>query len=272
MNNLDDLDDLDKIISWYACSTNDCKHKDIYKIFDYNAKGKQLLVQHFNLVRSEWDEICYSYSWYLLVKNMPINFKFLEIGVYKGRILSLIKLLSDNMQKNVKIVGVTPLSSDGDKYSLYPNIDYLNEIRKSFEINNLDFNEPSTKIINGFSQEPNIIDETNKNGMYDIIFIDGCHDYSVVCSDIDNYSKMLNVNGYLVLDDAAYFVDNPYTEYYDKGKPYYGYIDVGNAIKDMLDNNIHFEYCFTIGHNRLWKKKVYDESSTKYVKEIIQSN
>ena len=59
---------------------------------------------------------------------MPSNFKFLEIGVYRGRVLSLIKLLSNLLNKNGQIWGITPLHDAGDKYSNYENIDYLNAI------------------------------------------------------------------------------------------------------------------------------------------------
>jgi len=35
--------------------------------------------------------------WLTLVQEIPSNFKFLEIGVFKGRILSLIELLSKHL-------------------------------------------------------------------------------------------------------------------------------------------------------------------------------
>ena len=42
------------------------------------------------------------YQWKLLVEQMPTDFKFLEIGVYMGQIISLIKLLGDRLKKNRK--------------------------------------------------------------------------------------------------------------------------------------------------------------------------
>jgi hypothetical protein len=249
------MDNLDDLTIWYNNYTNVDKHEYIYKFFKFNASNNQKLLNHFNLTSSEWVELAYSYSWYLLVKEMPNTFNFLEIGVYKGRILSLIKLLANDLQKKCEIVGVTPLSTSGDKFSSYEDIDYLKEIQKSFEVNNLLFDD-SIKIIKGFSQENNIISKAGEHGLYNIIFIDGSHDYPIVCSDIINYSVFLKKDGYLVMDDASYFVENPYTEYLDNGNHYYGYVDVGKAIKDYLDTNTNFKYCFTIGHNRIWKKIV----------------
>jgi len=38
-------------------------------------------------------------------------------------------------------------------------------------------------------------------GNYDIIFIDGGHEYKTVKSDFINYSKLLNKNGLIILHD-----------------------------------------------------------------------
>ena len=75
----------------------------------------------------------------------------LEIGVYKGRILALIQLISTLCNKNVQIYGVTPLDGTAtDKYSEYQNCDYLSAIKKSYSISNVTFN--NTTIIHGYSQ------------------------------------------------------------------------------------------------------------------------
>ena len=82
---------------------------------------------------------------------------------------------------------------------------------------------------------------------YDIIFIDGCHDYENVCLDINNYSEMLKPGGYLVLDDASLFLHNAFGIFL-------GHPDVGKAIIDNLDNNNKFIHLYAVGHNRVWRK------------------
>jgi hypothetical protein len=104
--------------------------------------------------------------------------------VYKGRVLSVIQLLSNVFNKSAKIYGITPLENLGDKYSNYDNADYLSCIHKSFSA--LDLTFENTTIINGLSQHGHIIEEVREQGHYDIVFIDGCHDYEIVCLDIKN--------------------------------------------------------------------------------------
>lgn len=88
--------------------------------------------------------------------------------------------------------------------------------------------------------------------MYDVIFIDGCHDYKNVCLDINNYSQMLKSGGYLVMDDASIYIKDAYGAFL--GNP-----DVGKAINDCLDNNNDFIHLYSVGHNfRYIVIKVYE--------------
>jgi hypothetical protein len=240
-----DLKTLDEVIIFYK-DDNKNKHTQIYNIFKTNAENYNdgILMKQFNNCIG-YGELPFSWHWYLLVNEMSSNFTFLEIGVYKGRVLSLIKLLSDLLNKNVHIWGITPLSNAGDKYSNYDTEDYLNSIKTSFNNSNVSFE--TTQIIQGFSQNVNVIHKAKENECYDIIFIDGCHDYEVVCLDIKNYSTMLKPGGYLVMDDASLFLEYAYGTFL-------GHPDVGKAIADHLDNNPEFIHLYAIGHNRIWRK------------------
>jgi hypothetical protein len=209
----------------------------------YEYNNGILSTQFFNT--EGFGEIPFFWNWFLLVNKMPNNFKFLEIGVYKGKVLAFIQFLSNLLNKNVQIYGVTPLDNIGDKYSVYDNEDYLQAIKNTFSISNLSFN--NTKIIRGFSQDNEIIEKVKQNEMFDIIFIDGCHDYEIVCLDIENYSKMLKIGGYLVLDDASSLLEDAYGEFI-------GHYDVGKAINDVLSNYNNFLHLYAVGHNRVWKK------------------
>jgi hypothetical protein len=239
------LQTLDEVTAFYK-NMDENTHTEIYNVFHSNAKNYNggILNNQFNNCLG-FGELSFSWHWYLLVKNMPSNFTFLEIGVYKGRVLSLIKLLSNLLNKNVQLWGITPLTDAADKYSNYENIDYLTAIRTSFINSNVSLE--NVEIIKGFSQNEDIINKAKENMFYDIIFIDGCHDYEIVCLDIKNYSKMLKSGGYLVLDDASSFLPGAY------GK-FLGHPDVGKAIIDHLDNNDEFIHLYAVGHNRIWCK------------------
>ena len=53
----------------------------------------------------------------------------------------------------------------------------------------------------GDSKSKEILKSAEILGGYDLIFIDGGHDYLTVKSDFENYSKHLNKNGVIVLHD-----------------------------------------------------------------------
>ena len=76
------------------------KHKEIYHIFQQHAftYNNGILAKHFYNTPG-FGELSFFWSWFLLVNDMSNTFKFLEIGVYKGRILALIQLLSDLLKK-----------------------------------------------------------------------------------------------------------------------------------------------------------------------------
>jgi hypothetical protein len=235
---------LTEVINFYENMNKD-KHAYIYNTFKHNVENYNngILKKHFYNSLG-YGELSFSWHWYLIVNEMEQNFKFLEIGVYKGRVLSLIKLLSDLLKKNAQIWGITPLCEAGDKYSTYDSCNYLNEIKSSFINNNISFE--NTEIIKGFSENDDTINKAKEN-MYDILFIDGCHDYKNVCLDINNYSQMLKSGGYLVMDDASIYIKDAYGAFL-------GHPDVGKAIIDCLDNNNDFIHLYSVGHNRIWRK------------------
>jgi hypothetical protein len=235
---------LQEVIEFYK-TDNPNKNKIVYTTFENNVKNISILEKQHNDTPG-FGELSFSWSWYLLVKSMPQDFTFLEIGVYKGRVLALIQLLAMLFNKNAKIYGVTPLDGEAtDKYSEYQNCDYLTAIKKSYSICNQSFE--NSFIIKGYSQEKHTIEKAKENLPFDMIFIDGCHDYEIVVQDIKNYSEMLKVNGYLVLDDASLYITNPYGTFL-------GHPDVGKAIQDNIENNPQFTHLYAIGHNRVWKK------------------
>lgn len=218
-------------------------NKIIYEGFETNVRNNQTLWNSFYSADG-FGEPAFTWNWKLLVDEMPDNFKFLEIGVYKGRVLSQVGMLSRISNKNCSIYGVTPLSTDGDKYSGYPACDYLNEIKNNFQ--KLNGHTHNLNIIKGFSQDDSVLKSVGNIAPFDMIFIDGSHDYVDVCNDIKNYLPFLKSGGYLVMDDASLYIDNPYGQFL-------GHPDVGKAIQDLLDNNNSVKHLYAVGHNRVWK-------------------
>jgi hypothetical protein len=245
---------MDQIIEAYLNFPKEIRHRKLYELFekkieDFDLQNQNILQKHHNLTKESWHELIFYYMWLLLIQSVPNNFKFLEIGVYKGRVLSLIELLNKHLNKNGIIKGISPLSTTGDKYAAYENLNYYKCIENNYKKLGLDIK--NINIIQGYSQDPNIVKKASDQ--YDIIFIDGCHDYEIVCKDIENYGSMIKKNGLLVIDDCACHIDFPYSKHTERGVPYYGYTDVSNAVKDKIDTT-KFKFLFAISHNIVWQK------------------
>lgn len=186
------------------------------------------------------------WMWKLIVDQMPKEFKFLEIGVFKGQVISLVSLIAQVQMKNCEVVGITPLNSSGDSFSNHPDIDYFSAISKIFDAFKIkEWN--NTKILRGYSDDSTVINMSAAAGPYDVIYIDGCHDYDVVCSDINHYKKQLKTGGLLVVDDCNNYLKLP-------SHKWSGIIDVSNAVRDCLENDADFELQFAVTHNRIWRK------------------
>jgi Methyltransferase domain len=235
------FDKLDLVVSYYKRQKPE-RHEIIYKRFE---EAVDTYIRNSFLKADGFGEVAFCWQWQLLVQEMGDSFKFLEVGVYKGRILALIQLYAGKMNKSVEIYGVTPLTTLGDKYSHYDSVDYVKAIEANFATMNVKLD--NTTIIKGLSTDSKVKTCASNFGPFDIIYIDGGHDYKTVCSDIDNYIPMLKKGGYLVLDDASLLLEKPYGQFI-------GHMDVCNAIKDKLDSRADFTHLFAVGHNRVWKQ------------------
>jgi glycosyltransferase involved in cell wall biosynthesis len=227
-------------------------HTSIWKNFKTLVNSVPFLKMHRDwVVQHRWGygNRAFHWMWYLLVQQAPKDFKFLEIGVFKGQTISLISLMNKIHRKQGLVYGITPLNNTGDKYSKHPDVDYeeyIQQIYASFELDASDLN-----IIQGLSQESTVIESAEAEGPYDLMYIDGCHDYPVVVSDLVNYSNMVKVGGYLIVDDASNYLNIP------NGlirMDWRGLEDVSNAVRDITEKDERFVHAFAVGHNRVFQR------------------
>lgn len=188
-------------------------------------------------------------SWYpmwdILIKELDVE-NFLDLGVHVGQFSVLPALLGKRCNKEFNIHMVSPFSGVGDKYSNYEQKDYFGIFTKALG----DMMVDSCKFIpyKGLSQDDNIKDRL-RGVAFDLMYIDGSHDYEVVKQDIEFYVTGLRPGGIVIFDDAVF-----YTPSFDRVQVQ-GYYDVINAVMEMMDNNSEFEHLFDLTHNRLFRRK-----------------
>lgn len=222
-----------------------------YNHYCLEYEKDSLLIEHRNYIEANnlgFGERPFHVVWRDLVAKQSNSFNFLEIGVYKGQILSLVKLLAQNSNKNCNYYGVTPLSIDGDKYSNYDSVDYSSIIQSLFQHYNLDFNL-SKNIIKGKSTDANIKQLIKSKGLFDLVYVDGCHNYDCVVSDINLVRDITTVGSHIVFDDASYYKQS------ERGL-FLGHKEVADAIRDVIELDPTFEEVVCVGHNRVFKRLI----------------
>jgi predicted O-methyltransferase YrrM len=58
-------------------------------------------------------------------------------------------------------------------------------------------------ILQGFSHEPRVLEQLKAVGGFDLIFVDACHDYEAVKTELVALRPMLSENGFFVLHDTS---------------------------------------------------------------------
>jgi hypothetical protein len=215
-------------------------------------------VEQFSYLRDHRDYVekgLYGYGerpfhamWDVLVGSLPGGFSFLEVGVFQGQVLSLVQLCAKQYASRAKIVGVTPLDTTGDHCGEHPSLDYAARIAQIHR----EFGLSAPMILKGLSFDPRVQQVAREEGPYDLVFIDGCHDYPVVVDDIEVYSAMVKTGGYLVLDDAASFLNIPDGMI---NMNWRGIPQVSEAVRDCLESNPAWEHVLAVGHNRVFRRR-----------------
>jgi hypothetical protein len=189
-----------------------------------------------------YGEDAFHAMWYILFKEFAPK-KALEIGVYRGQVISLWALLSDKLGTNTQISAISPFSPAGDQVSIYlKNIDYYQDVVKNCGV----FSQTTPSLHKGYSTDQDMINIIRSQS-WDLIYIDGNHDYEIVKKDFEVCGQSLSKNGLIVLDDSSL-----YTDY----KPL-GYSTAGHPGPSKIAQEIDpkkFVEILSVGHNRVFRK------------------
>jgi hypothetical protein len=145
----------------------------------------------------------FHWMWKMIVDCMPEKFSFLEIGIHCGQILSLVGMLAARTDKDLRLVGISPLNGDG----LNPPYIRTGGDHRDYKGYIYDlcdrFHLKTPILIEGYSDEKCVVIEADDLSPYNILYIDGSHLKPDVLHDLRTYTPMLKPGGLLVCDDSA---------------------------------------------------------------------
>lgn len=215
-------------------------HKRIHELFCDKVNATPELKELRDYIESKifgFGERSFYWLFKLLADTKNYDLKFLEIGVFRGQILALMRIL----KPKANITGITPYDRTNDGVNLHWESDYEADVRQLHDA----FKLPMPNIIKGYSTDAVVIFEASKT-KWDMIYIDGGHSYEVAKSDVSVYSSFVKVGGYLIVDDCA-------NRYNLADGMFRGIQDVSTAVDQLLPNEYYKEICSVV-HIRVFQR------------------
>ena len=203
----------------------------------------------FNLTHRGFGEDAFHALWESLFDEFrPKN--CLEIGVYRGQVISLWSLLSDQKGIRSEVWGLSPLTSAGDAVSQYMEIDYVHDIESSYA----GFGLGKPNLFKAKSQDADGI-AFARSRKWDVVYVDGSHDYNDVLLDVRLAEEILSNGGILVMDDAS-----KYSHYHPRWFAFSGHHGPSKVAGELAGSS-SWKFVGSCGHNRVFQK--LDGSSPK---------
>jgi predicted O-methyltransferase YrrM len=187
----------------------------------------------------------------------------LEIGVFKGQVISLWSLLAREHSLNLEVSAVSPLAGQPltgsrllrslryrldrrfrervDSGDFYPAEDYARIIGGLFAHFGLEFDR--VRLHRGYSTDPLLLAGL-KDDVFEVIYVDGDHTLQGARHDFRTFGPKVVPGGWLVADDAG--CDLPGSGFW-KGHP-----TVSEAVRELPA--LGFRNVLNVGHNRVYEK------------------
>jgi len=165
-----------------------------------------------------YGETQFYWMWNLIAQELPQDYKFLEIGVYRGQIPALMTLFSNRCGIKGSIIGVTDLSTIGFGDTHPGDPDFAQDIAKTFVYAKQSMD--NFRVIQG-----NSLNE-------DVIYTTSCDlNLPLEASQVSPIGSIENRN-----------------EHYSKGIE-----SVTRAVEELVTSDPRFTELFAVGHNRVWR-------------------
>ena len=228
-------------------------HGEAFDRFFENTQETPYLKAHRDWVEQhQWGfgDRSFHWMWKVLVERAPSPFRFLEVGVFRGQVISLVGLIARELGKACRLFALSPFAATHDHVSSYPVSDYLGDlevIMRQFGVNGEDLT-----IIQGYSTDDTAVATARQHAPFDIVFIDGDHAYDTVTRDIHNFSSTVRNGGLMVFDDSSCFLNMP--AQCRVSRCWSGHQSVSLAVRDHVETDARFVHRFAIGHNRVFER------------------
>lgn len=215
-------------------------HKAIHEAFTDLVNADPTLKSH-----RDWCDVnfhglgerSFGWAWKQICQDLTLNPKMCEIGVLRGQIISLWKLL----RPDAIVLGITPMDSSGNVWES----DYKADIAKIHDY----FGLEQPLLYKGFSQDNEAVMTATLMGDLDCLYIDGSHEYADVLADFKNYALMVKQGGWLVVDDAC-------CEMKMWWGAFQGVQEVTDAtLRYMRDKEDMWEFQGNVMHLRLYRRR-----------------
>ncbi len=201
--------------------------------------------EYFKQEKRGFGEDAFHVMWWRLFEVFRPK-SFLEIGVYRGQVLSLVSLISKVEQSPCRVVGISPFSSVGDTVSKYrTDLDYRCDTLSNFE----HFSLPAPELLKAYSTDPEAV-ELIRSTEWDMIYIDGNHDYEVVRKDWEVCAASVKPGGIIILDDSGLSTSYRPPTFATGGHP------GPSRLASEIDSS-HFREILQVGHNRVFQKSAH---------------
>jgi hypothetical protein len=248
---------------------NNADHNDaLHRLFTELAWADPVLAAHRSHIETHqlgFGDAAFHYLWKLLVEHASRHERshFLEIGVYKGQVISLWALLLRESGRQATLHAISPMCGDplpspwATRLLRWFSPRFRDRFRNADFYECADYEPIATELFNqyglawsdvqlwkGLSHEP-AIRRAAAELRYQIIYIDGDHSRAGATADFSHYGRLLAPGGFLVADDAG--LSLPGTVFW-KGHP--GVTEAADEVLPALG----LVNVLNIGHNRVFQQ------------------
>lgn len=222
--------------------------------------------RHVETAKLGFGDPAFHALWRLLLHEACRRFgkpRALEIGIYKGQVISLWALLAAREGFALDVAALGPLAGQpppprtlfnrllnrvhpqrrerARNADYYAEEDYEGIVRTHFAHHDLDFNQ--VRLFRGYStdaaQLARLCDET-----FHLVYVDGDHTFAGAQHDFRTFAPKVVTGGWIIADDAG--ADLPGTAFW-KGHP-----SVSRAARELP--HLGFRNVFNIGHNCVYER------------------